>query len=661
MSTYSDTIDVRDVLRTLSRGWREIVAFTALGTISALAVLLYAPRKFDGAASAVVQSAEPASALSRLGSGRNGVPSGLLAGITQPSLETELQILGSRAVAGVVVDSLLLQARVRSPADVPTLALVRALSLSGSFQRQRLRFERIGRGGEYQAIGDGIAGRATSGAPFAVAGGSLTLAQDLPPRFELELLDREDAITQMGKQLAIGRPGGDVVRVSYRANDSLTAARVPNLVLATYLARRKTADRGINQYRAEFLTAKIDSVARQLALAEERLRREREATGVLDPQLAGKIGLERASELRSQLTNVEVESGAINQLLSQVTGGGMSVRQLAAYPTFIKSSAVSDLVSQLSTLETERLKLLGTRTEQEPAVQAIAKSIASVEGQLKPLAQAYAATLDRQRTDLRRALDTVQAVLGGMPKVAIASGRLERDVLGLSTIYAALQTQLVEAKLAAISEGGDVRQLDVAQPPKLPAFPRPVSTMSVGIASGLVAGMVAALALALMGSWVRDTADVERLGGVPAVRLSDREPLLVGGRASPGTVLVIPIDGGERAGAVAERLAATASSRGMRPTVLDLSGGLQTNALDVNATITRLESEYGMVVVQLPSLTDEVTVAALHESRPVLLVTPPGRVNRARLVGAVQMLKRLEISCAGVVLSGEERRAVLTS
>ena len=115
----------------------------------------------------------------------------------------------------------------------------------------------------------------------------------------------------------------------------------------------------------------------------------------IETSLSPTLGLERASELRSQLTNVEVESGAINQLLSQVTGGGMSVRQLAAYPTFIKSSAVSDLVSQLSTLETERLKLLGTRTEQDPAVQAVAKSIASVEGQLKPLAQAYAA---RRRT-----------------------------------------------------------------------------------------------------------------------------------------------------------------------------------------------------------------------------------------------------------------------
>jgi Mrp family chromosome partitioning ATPase len=77
----------------------------------------------------------------------------------------------------------------------------------------------------------------------------------------------------------------------------------------------------------------------------------------------------------------------------------------------------------------------------------------------------------------------------------------------------------------------------------------------------------------------------------------------------------------------------------------------------VNATIARLEAEHGMVIVQLPSLTDATTVAALHESRPVLLVAAPGRVERAGLTGAVQMLKRLDVSCAGVVLSGDERRA----
>ena len=139
---------------------------------------------------------------------------------------------------------------------------------------------------------------------------------------------------------------------------------------------------------------------------------------------------------------------------------------------------------------------------------------------------------------------------------------------------------------------------------------------------------------------------------------AQEKPLLVGGPAH--TVLVIPLNGTGGLAAVSQRLAATASSRNMRPTILDLSGPNGATALDVNATIARLETEYGMVIVQLPSLTDEATVAALHEARPVLLVAPPGKVERARLVGAVQMLKRLDVSCAGVVLSGDERRAVLT-
>jgi hypothetical protein len=181
--------------------------------------------------------------------------------------------------------------------------------------------------------------------------------------------------------------------------------------------------------------------------------------------------------------------------------------------------------------------------------------------------------------------------------------------------------------------------------------------MGAGVAGGLFVGMVAALMMALMGRWVRDTADVERLAGAPAVRLGDREPLMVGGPAQ--TVLVIPLNAAARAAPVAQRLAATASSRNMRPTVVDLSDA-QGAALDVNATIGRLEAEHGMVIVQLPNLTDATTVAALHESRPVLLVAPPGRVERAELVGAVQMLKRLDVSVAGVVLSGEERRAFLT-
>jgi Mrp family chromosome partitioning ATPase len=63
-----------------------------------------------------------------------------------------------------------------------------------------------------------------------------------------------------------------------------------------------------------------------------------------------------------------------------------------------------------------------------------------------------------------------------------------------------------------------------------------------------------------------------------------------------------------------------------------------------------------MVVVQLPALTKEATVASLRDNRPVLLVAPPGPVDRTRLASALDMLRRMDVPCAGVVISESTTR-----
>jgi hypothetical protein len=45
----------------------------------------------------------------------------------------------------------------------------------------------------------------------------------------------------------------------------------------------------------------------------------------------------------------------------------------------------------------------------------------------------------------------------------------------------------------------------------------------------------------------------------------------------------------------------------------------------------------------------------------VLLVAPQRRIDREKLVGAVQLLRRLEVPCAGIVLSGSEHDRILTT
>ena len=671
----ADGIDLVEVARTMRRGWRHVAGFAAAGVLAALAVTVWAPRRFDGSATVLLKSSADlgSSLLSRIGGGAAGAAGaampdigglGALVGGGRSPMETEIQILSSRAVAHEVVDSLRLAARVRDPRGVPSAAIVRELRLAPSFKRRRFQFARAAGEPAYRVTSKDWSGTATAGAPLVTPVGTIVLRADttLPAAFTLDLMDREDAGAWFEKRRGISKAGGEVARVTFRADDSLTAARVPNLLLDVYLARRKTVDRGVNQHRAEFLQGQSDSVSQELLAAERALRVHQERSGVIEPITVGKLQLERAGELRATLSQLQVEEGAINQMLGLVGSGRFTARQLAAYPEFLKSGGVNELLKQLTELETKRTELLERRTEQDPEVVALTQGIKSIEGQLAPLGAAYASSVAKRRQDVSIQLDTMYAALGLLPGQAESSNRLQREVLRLSTIYAGLQAQLVAARLAAIGEGGDVRTLDDAEPPKKPSFPKPVFTMGLGLVGGLGLGLVAALLAGLLGRWAADPREVERVAGVPALRFDPREPLVLGAPALGRTLLIVPLGAAADTAAVAERLARTAQARATPVTVLDLTGralpasvaGAESSVRDA---VARLEAEYGLVLVRLPSLHDDVTAAALDGGRAVLLVAPAGPVDRAPLQQAVDTLRRLDVPCAGVVMQDAPRSA----
>ena len=662
MSTSSpDTIDLADVARSVRRGWRVVLGSIAACLVLALLVILFGPRRFEGKASAIVRSADPSSSLlSRLGGDALGglaAGAGAIFGGGGTQLETEIQILESKSVLGEVVDSLMLQVQPREPEGLPATRFVREVRLPGSFKRLDLDFERTG-SNQYRVTGDGVNATAAAGGAVATPVGIIRLRDSLPASFTVRLLDHEDAVKQLSKHLDVKKAGGEVLAVSYRAPDSITAAAVPNVALSTYLARKKTSDRGVNAHRVEFLSAQLDSTAVQLASAEQALRLFQERSGLLDPEVMGKLELEQAADLRKSLGEVEVEQGALDQMLAQVAAGHMTQRQLAAFPAFLKSGGINDLLSRISELETQRTRLLETRLESDRDVVALTRSINDLQSQLVPLGKAYSGALQRQRSEIERQLGTMSAQLDQFPGEAQTSGRLVREVKRLGLTYAALQTQLVEARLSAIAEGGDIRQLDAATVPKKVAFPDPVITTSAGVGLGLVVGLLLALVAGSHGRYVEGPAAIERVAGVPALRFDPRTPLLMSGRSAVRTVLLIPVEQGVGTLRVAERLADTALARGQSATILDLTSPSAAAPVgaSVGGLISRLEQEHSLVVVRLPGMASDSTAAALSDDRPVLLVAPLRRVSRRNLTGAMETLRRLDVPCAGVVLSETESR-----
>ena len=649
----SDTIDVADVARTMRRQWRAVATCVAIGIVVALAIVLFAPRRFDGKATVLARpndrgGSSIAGRITGLGELLGGASG--LGSLTGSTMETEMQMLRSRALAGELVDSLQLQVSVRKPTGIPPTALIAASNLPGSFAPQRYTFERRQDGRYETRHGDRVF-LLRPGTADSIAVGTLTLQRaGLPENFKITVRDHEDAVTRTGNRLSITKAGGEIAKVTYRGDDSLSAAWGANALVKFYLDRKKTTDRGVNQRRVEYITVQLDSTRAELSRTEHDLRQFQEATGVLDAEIVGEVELEAVGELRKTLTELQVDEGAINQLVARADSGEVTSRDLAAYPAFLRGSSVSPLASQLSDLEAQRIRLLDRRTENDPEVKAVDATMQIVKANIVAMARSYANAVAQQRRQMQRRVDSVQAKLLALPAAAERGGRLQRDVLRLTQIATALEAQLVEARLGVIGEGGEIRQIDYAVPQRKVAFPRPLLTMGVGAGGGLLLGLVTALFMGWFGRWLRDPVEIERAIGISAERFEPNSPLLLAGAASARSLLVIPLDASarSRAASVAERLARTARQRAVPATVLDMSSN---GASSSDSALVLAEQGNGMAIASLPELSHETTLSALRETRPVVLVAAPGPVDRARLAQAVDTLRRLQVPCAGVVIS----------
>jgi tyrosine-protein kinase Etk/Wzc len=194
---------------------------------------------------------------------------------------------------------------------------------------------------------------------------------------------------------------------------------------------------------------------------------------VVDPEVAGKTGLEASARCAISSSRSRRSGAPRSALVEGVERGSLSPRQLTAFPAFLRAPGINAILEQLTQLETERTRLLTTRTEREPDVLALTRGIADLERNLLPLARTYASSLDRQTAELSGEQRALEARLGALPGQAENALRRQRDVRRLSQVVLGLQAQMIDAKLAALSEGGQVRQVDVAVRAEAPALPAP--------------------------------------------------------------------------------------------------------------------------------------------------------------------------------------------
>jgi len=302
-------IDLRVAADVLRRRVLVILGGILTGGLVAAAILLFVPPRFDGRAMMLIRTSSTldptAMVKDKMGALSELMPSSLGLGSSEEELATELALLQSRAVLGAVVDSLSLEVVPKKPDRVPASSLVDSVRLTGRFKPVKVPL---------------VAGvnRFPNATVWAKQGS------------DVKLLDREDAIDEMVDRLQVRKAGGGAVEITYRARDSISAARVPNLVAAVYMQRRKTVDRGLNQRRLEFLAAKADSVRGDLRHSADILADVTKRSGAgAPPEIEGRALAEQTGALEAKLSEIKASEAALDSFVNASSQRGFDPRRLA--------------------------------------------------------------------------------------------------------------------------------------------------------------------------------------------------------------------------------------------------------------------------------------------------------------------------------------------
>lgn len=464
-------VDLATLGRAIARGSKAILIGTALGLVAAWQFVVWVPARFEAQTLLLIKTPPDATSLltQKLGALAELAPGGAGVG-TKGEMDTEVAMLLSRAVLGLVVDSLRLQVSMRDPARVPALGVIDSVRTPGRFAPRRLTLQ-PGR----NALPEGTFWVKGTAAPY------------------VKIFDREEAIDDLFERLDVRSNTGAAVRVRYRGPDSLTAARVPNLVVETYLARRRVFDRGTNQRRFEFLSAKADSVGSELTRAARDLRATQEGQQLFDAEPEARAIFERVATLETRLAELRAEQITLDSVLARAARTGFDPRLIAGVPSLMKSPAVNEIVAQLERVESQRAVLLTQYADGAPQVVSLGRVADSLRAGLVPLARTFGEALARQRRSLETDVAQVNARIASLPAKSELVGLRTATLKQIATLNAGMTQLLLQARLAAIGEGGEVRLVDRAVEPRKVEFPRPSYTYTFGALAGCIAGLCVAL------------------------------------------------------------------------------------------------------------------------------------------------------------------------
>jgi len=483
-------VDPRRILGVLRRRSRVILAFAVLGAGIAAAVAVRAVAVYE--ATAVIRVRDARAAVSGGLTGERQLEA--VGPLVDPILSL-VEVLGSRGVAGTVVDSLPVL-RLRTSGVAPSWLRDVVIKPEASAGLVPLEFWPAG----VRVAGSGPTRTVRYGQPVRTRLFSVAVAGK-PKEFDglLELVPRDTAINALLTSLVVRpRMSTDIIDVRYRATDPFLAREVANKVVEVFRDTDADMARQISRTRREFLESQLGKTEADLeqtrkALAE--FRTNARAYSARDRFASREAGMS-ALELRRE--DLDAQRRLYRTLLARLAnpgGAGEGVSALLSSPGLSDNPVVQQIAAQLARYESERDSLTSGNygsAASNPDVQRLNDLIGGARTRLAAAVRSVVTVLDERVAALDAARNRQMASFSELSGSEEREQELTGEVATAQRLAEQLRTEYQQATLAEAVDLGQVEVIDLAGPARRLGL-SPLIQILLGLSIGLVAGCLAAV------------------------------------------------------------------------------------------------------------------------------------------------------------------------
>jgi capsular exopolysaccharide synthesis family protein len=319
-----------------------------------------------------------------------------------------------------------------------------------------------------------------------------------------------------------------VIPISYDSPDPATAAKIANSYAENFIAANLQRRFDTSTYSKNFLQSQLALTKGRLEESERSLLAYARAAGIVDPTAGAGVtdGATAGppSLTTSNLVQLNQAYAAARSARLQAEGRWREAQStpLMSLPEVLTNPAIGSLTQKRAELESAYQQQLQTRKPDHPAMQQQAAALKELDAQIAALAASVRNSIRNQYETSARQEAALSGTVGQLKGATldeqtrgIRYNILKREVDTNRQLYDGLLQRFKEVSAQAGVTANNISIVDLAETPGAPVSPNPIINMALAIIGGLALALMVVLGKEMFDDSVRNPEDVERKFGLP--------------------------------------------------------------------------------------------------------------------------------------------------